>query len=86
MIGPVMPRFVADQIHAAADDDRGAKQRVAVRQHAPQREVDRRIAAASVPLFPASGNVLTHCNTGPIATGGEGTALGCFVAVRPITA
>jgi methylthioribose-1-phosphate isomerase len=50
--------------------------------HDEQREVDRRIAEAAVELFPASGNVLTHCNTGPIATGGDGTALGCFIAAR----
>jgi methylthioribose-1-phosphate isomerase len=50
--------------------------------HEEQREIDRRIGAASVALFPDAGNVLTHCNTGPIATGGEGTALGCFVAAH----
>ncbi len=50
--------------------------------HDEQRDVDRRIAEASVELFPASGNVLTHCNTGPIATGGDGTALGCFIAAH----
>jgi methylthioribose-1-phosphate isomerase len=50
--------------------------------HDEQRDVDRRIAQASVALFPSSGNVLTHCNTGPIATGGDGTALGCFVAAH----
>ncbi|MFN2459540.1 MAG: S-methyl-5-thioribose-1-phosphate isomerase [Candidatus Velthaea sp.] len=50
--------------------------------HAEQREIDRRIGAAAVELFPKRGNVLTHCNTGPIATGGDGTALGCFVAAQ----
>jgi methylthioribose-1-phosphate isomerase len=50
--------------------------------HAEQREIDRRIGEASVELFPSAGNVLTHCNTGPLATGGEGTALGCFVAAH----
>jgi methylthioribose-1-phosphate isomerase len=54
----------------------------AQRIHEEQRDVDRRIAEASVELFPASGNVLTHCNTGPIATGGDGTALGCFIAAH----
>jgi methylthioribose-1-phosphate isomerase len=50
--------------------------------HAEQREIDRRIGLAAVELFPAGGNVLTHCNTGPLATGGDGTALGCFVAAH----
>jgi methylthioribose-1-phosphate isomerase len=48
--------------------------------HAEQRAIDRRIGAAAVELLPQAGNVLTHCNTGPLATGGDGTALGCFIA------
>lgn len=54
----------------------------AQRIHAEQRDVDARIGAAAVELFPKGANVLTHCNTGPIATGGEGTALGCFIAAN----
>jgi methylthioribose-1-phosphate isomerase len=50
--------------------------------HEEQRDVDRRIGEAAIALFPAHGNVLTHCNTGPIATGGDGTALGCFIAAH----
>jgi methylthioribose-1-phosphate isomerase len=61
---------------------RGAELVEARRIHDEQRDVDRRIAEASIELFPASGNVLTHCNTGPIATGGDGTALGCFIAAH----
>jgi methylthioribose-1-phosphate isomerase len=60
----------------------GAELGEANRIHEEQRDVDRRIADASVELFPAGGNVLTHCNTGPIATGGDGTALGCFIAAH----
>jgi methylthioribose-1-phosphate isomerase len=50
--------------------------------HAEQRDIDARIGAHAIDLFPAAGNVLTHCNTGPLATGGEGTALGTFVAAH----
>lgn len=50
--------------------------------HAEQRDVDRRIGAAAIELFPDRGNVLTHCNTGPIATAGDGTAIGCFIAAH----
>lgn len=50
--------------------------------HAEQLDVDRRIARHAIELFPAGGNVLTHCNTGGIATGGEGTALGTFIAAH----
>jgi len=32
--------------------------------------------------MPASGAVLTHCNTGPLATAGSGTALGVIIAAH----
>ena len=50
--------------------------------HAEQREIDAHIGRHAIALFPDRGNVLTHCNTGPLATGGEGTALGAFVAAH----
>ncbi|HEY0382110.1 MAG TPA: S-methyl-5-thioribose-1-phosphate isomerase [Candidatus Elarobacter sp.] len=71
--------WAVDRVLAAPPGDELAEAR---RIHDEQRDVDRRIAESSVELFPASGNVLTHCNTGPIATGGDGTALGCFVAAH----
>ncbi|MEK7270099.1 MAG: S-methyl-5-thioribose-1-phosphate isomerase [Planctomycetota bacterium] len=41
----------------------------------------RALSKAGVGLVPNGGNVLTICNTGALATGGEGTALGvCFAA------
>jgi methylthioribose-1-phosphate isomerase len=70
--------WAVDRVLTAGGDELAEAQRI----HDEQRAVDRRIAEASVALFPASGNVLTHCNTGPIATGGEGTALGCFIAAH----
>ncbi len=70
--------WAVDRVLAAKGDELGEARRI----HDEQRDVDRRIGEASVELFPSSGNVLTHCNTGPIATGGDGTALGCFVAAR----
>ena len=71
--------WAVDRVLAVPAGDELAEAR---RIHEEQRDVDRRIAEASVDLFPASGNVLTHCNTGPIATGGDGTALGCFIAAH----
>jgi methylthioribose-1-phosphate isomerase len=38
------------------------------------------IARHGAELLPGSGNVLTHCNTGALATGGSGTAQGMIVA------
>jgi methylthioribose-1-phosphate isomerase len=45
-------------------------------------EVDRcrRMAAHAAELLPAGTRVLTHCNTGGLATGGYGTALGAVTA------
>lgn len=56
----------------------------AERIHAEQLEADRRMAAAGVALLDAvprgsAGSVITHCNTGPLATGGLGTALGVII-------
>lgn len=48
--------------------------------HREQLDIDRRMAGAAAELFPASARVLTHCNTGPLATAGEGTALGSIIA------
>jgi len=47
-------------------------------------ELCRRIAAHGAELLPASGGVYTHCNTGALATGGVGTALGCLVEARRV--
>ena len=71
--------WAVDRVLATAPGGELAEAR---RIHDEQRDVDQHIAQASVVLFPANGNVLTHCNTGPIATGGDGTALGCFVAAH----
>jgi methylthioribose-1-phosphate isomerase len=38
----------------------------------------RRMAAHAVELVPAAARVLTHCNTGGLATGGYGSALGAI--------
>ena len=46
------------------------------------REVERcrRMAAHAAGLVPSAARVLTHCNTGGLATGGYGTALGAIRA------
>jgi len=50
--------------------------------HDEQRAVDRAIGEHGARLMPERGSVLTHCNTGPLATGGSGTALGVFIAAH----
>ncbi len=50
--------------------------------HAEQRSMDERIAQAGAQLVPRDATILTHCNTGPIATAGGGTALGVILAAH----
>jgi len=42
-------------------------------------ELCRAIGDHGAAVIPDGGGVLTHCNTGPLATGGEGTALSCVI-------
>lgn len=51
----------------------------AKRIHREDAELCQRIAENGAALLPAKGGVYTHCNTGALATGGVGTALGCIV-------
>ena len=44
--------------------------------HAEDLEQNLRMAEFGAALLPAGARVLTHCNTGALATGGHGTALG----------
>jgi methylthioribose-1-phosphate isomerase len=48
--------------------------------HAEQRAIDARISQAGAELIGRDARILTHCNTGPIATAGGGTALGVIIA------
>lgn len=45
-------------------------------------EANRRMGALGAACLPARVRLLTHCNTGSLATGGYGTALGVIRAVR----
>ncbi len=51
----------------------------AKRIHREDAELCARIAENGAALLPVSGGILTHCNTGALATGGVGTAIGCLV-------
>jgi methylthioribose-1-phosphate isomerase len=44
--------------------------------HEADRSMNRRMAAYGASLIEPGGAVITHCNTGGLATGGHGTALG----------
>jgi methylthioribose-1-phosphate isomerase len=53
---------------------------LAVRLHREQREADRRMSDLGAERFEEGDRALTHCNTGPLATGGFGTAGGVLRA------
>ncbi len=64
-------------IAAAPADDPGPAVEAAARAlHAEDIAANRRMGARGADLLPADARVLTHCNTGALATGGYGTALG----------
>ncbi len=50
--------------------------------HREQVAIDAAIAQAGAELIPKDAKILTHCNTGPIATAGGGTALGVIIAAH----
>ncbi len=78
-------RWALDRVVRATHDYEGeATVRAAVLAearaiHEEQRHADRAMAEAGAVLFEPGATVLTHCNTGPLATGGLGTALGVIV-------
>jgi methylthioribose-1-phosphate isomerase len=67
-------RWALDEM--AADPTRERAERI----HADEVERCKRMGAHAVELFPPGARVLTHCNTGGLATGGYGTALGAIRA------
>jgi methylthioribose-1-phosphate isomerase len=50
--------------------------------HEEQVAIDAAIAEYGLELIPKGARVLTHCNTGPIATAGGGTAVGVILAAQ----
>jgi methylthioribose-1-phosphate isomerase len=71
--------YAVDRVLARVDRDYLAEANAI---HAEQRDVDARIGRFGAEVLPRKGNVMTHCNAGPIATGGEGTALAAIIAAH----
>jgi methylthioribose-1-phosphate isomerase len=69
--------WAVDRVLAAADMRTEAQ---AI--HREQLAMDAAIADAGLELIRKGARVLTHCNTGPIATAGGGTALGIIIAAQ----
>ncbi len=69
--------WAVDRVLAAPDPLREARAL-----HEEQIAVDAAIAANGLELIVKGARILTHCNTGPLATGGGGTALGVIIAAQ----
>ncbi|AQU02900.1 MAG: S-methyl-5-thioribose-1-phosphate isomerase [Dehalococcoides mccartyi] len=54
----------------------------AVKIHHEEEEASRKISAFGAELIQPGWTVLTHCNAGPLATAGYGTALGVIIAAH----
>jgi methylthioribose-1-phosphate isomerase len=67
--------WAVDQVLACGDPLECAR-----RIHREQEAADRRLAALGAERFQPGDRALTHCNTGPLATGGYGTAGGVLRA------
>lgn len=61
---------------AAGGASPAALAREAERIHAEDLAINRAIGTHGAALLPGEGAIITHCNTGSLATGGHGTALG----------
>jgi methylthioribose-1-phosphate isomerase len=69
--------WAVDRVVGAADPLREAR---AI--HDEQIAIDAAIAEHGLALIPKGARVLTHCNTGPLATAAGGTALGVIIAAQ----
>ena len=72
-------RWALERMERVADDRVEAE---AIEVHAEDLRINRALGAAGAPLL--KGGVLTICNTGTLATGGFGTALGMIRAARAL--
>ncbi|ADJ26357.1 translation initiation factor, aIF-2BI family [Dehalogenimonas lykanthroporepellens BL-DC-9] len=77
--------MAVERLNTVADtagDDLSAREAItaeAVRIHQDEIEATRRIAEAGAELINDGDTIMTHCNTGPLATTGHGTALGAII-------
>jgi methylthioribose-1-phosphate isomerase len=81
-----------ERVRRAAEDAGRVRMTAAARAeaeaiHAEEDEASRRMGELGAELLAACGRVMTHCNTGALAAGGRGTALGVIAELadrRPV--
>ncbi len=54
----------------------------AVKIHSEEAEATRKLSQLGAELIQSRSSILTHCNTGPLATTGYGTALGVIICAK----
>lgn len=70
-----MKKVIESHASASADELQRALTAEAISLHNEDEEMGESIGRFGADLFPNAATVLTHCNTGMLATGGKGTAL-----------
>lgn len=80
--------FALERLNKAAQagkNPQDIKERIiaeAIKIHQEEVEATRRLSLNGAELIKDGWTVLTHCNTGPLATSGYGTALGVIIAAK----
>jgi methylthioribose-1-phosphate isomerase len=74
-----MKRVIKSHPAASTDELRAALEAEALALHREDEEMGEQIGRFGADLFPNAATVLTHCNTGMLATGGKGTALAAVI-------
>ncbi len=79
-------RAIERMEQAAAGKDTGQIKKAlveeAIKIQAEEAEATRKISQLGAELIPDNATILTHCNTGPLATTGFGTALGVIIQAK----
>ena len=74
-----------EQVAGAGNDVEGIKAALveeAIRIHSEETEATRKLSETGAGLIEDGFTILTHCNTGPLATTGYGTALGVIIFAK----
>ena len=82
-----LPRAIErmEQVAAAGKDVAEIKAALvneAVKIHSEEAEATRKLSQLGAELIQDGFTILTHCNTGPLATTGYGTALGVIICAK----
>jgi methylthioribose-1-phosphate isomerase len=80
-----------EAVQRCPSDDLSSLEETALRIHSDDIAANQRMAELGAQLLQGASGVLTHCNTGALATGGHGTALGvirdaCKAGLRQVYA